>query len=99
VTWHAVFLAVDIACLFAAGALFAGAPGFWQRSALAWYWAGFLILAVGRGIGLHGDAALSGVVLDAGRGFVTLGVMASLFRLFYVDQERRCLKYSPRFHR
>lgn len=96
--WHAVFFSLDLVCLAAALILMRGAPGFWQKSTMAWYAAGFAVLAIGQAIGLRGDEILSVQVLSVGRVFLVLGVMAALFRLFYVDQERRCLKHSH-FHK
>jgi len=95
--WHIVFLILDVVIVGAVVILYAGAPGFWQRSALAWYGLGFFVLAIGRVYGVAGDEETATQVLNFGRVFIALGVMAAVFRLFYVDQERRCLKSSQHY--
>ena len=93
-TWHATFLAIDLSLVFACMALLLHAPGFWQRSVICWYGAGFLVLAVGRCFGLAGDEYTAQMVLNVGRIFIVVGVMAHVFRLFIAEQARRCLPNS-----
>lgn len=86
-TWHATFLMIDLFLVFACAALLWGAPGFWQRSVLCWYGAGFLVLAVGRVCGLAGEEHAAQLVLNVGRIFIVVGVMAHVFRLFIAEEE------------
>lgn len=98
-TWHLTFLLLDLCLVFASVALLYGAPGFWQRSVLIWYGTGFLVLAVGRGFGLAGDELTSHLILNVGRAFITVGCMAHVFRLFILEQARRCLPNSSQHSR
>lgn len=90
-TWHLTFLMIDLFIAFASTALLFGAPGFWQRSVMLWYLVGFVVLAIGRIIGLMEDEYHAQMVLNVGRVFIVVGVMAHVFRLFLAEQARRCL--------
>ncbi len=96
-TWHLTQLGVHLAALVALAMLWRAAPDVLQRVALALLMVSMAIAAWGFASAI-GGFDISWMVRRLASELEHLGVLVYVFRLFVVDQERRCLnsyRHSP----
>jgi integral membrane sensor domain MASE1 len=96
--WHFTLMLLDVGGVVMLAALYRQAPDVWQKAVLVWMGTALLILAVARFYALVGiEWWVSTEAL--GRAVEHIGVLAYAFRLFVVEQERRCLPISSALHK